>query len=494
MKYILDAKQMKAVDDYSIKKIGIPSVVLMERAALAVAEVIEQKCDESAFVAVVCGTGNNGADGLAIARLLSQKGYAVDIILTLEDKKHSDEYDIQLNIVKNMGLNIYHNSIEKEYTIIVDAIFGIGLSRNVDGNVSKLIDDINNANAFKVAVDVPSGINATTGKVCGNAVKADITVTFGYNKLGMLLYPGKMYAGKLVCKDIGFVADIDKNVFTLEKTDLINIPKKKEYSNKGSYEKVLIVAGSDKISGALTLSTMAAYRSGASYVKVYTHKANELIIKQAVPEAIVTVYEKYSDEEFAKMLDWAKVIVIGPGISTDENAIKMVKATLTAADKNVIADADAINIIANNTEILTNSKANVILTPHLLEASRLMGVNINEIKDDIMGVAQSISDRFNAICVLKDAYTVVANSQKKVYINEVGNAGMAKAGSGDVLAGIIAGLLSNKIPLFDAACYGVFTHSLAGIYAAEQLGEYSMKPTDVIANLSKVFNEGMNGE
>jgi len=507
--YVLDSRQMKQVDNLSIKKFGMPSVVLMERAALGVVGLVESKFSRSDRIISICGSGNNGADGIATARILGEKGYDVTILMvgtgTLEG-------EMQLSIAKKSGIKIKRYTRNKiklnEYNLIIDAVFGIGLSRNIEGKFADLVLAMNDSKSKVISVDVPSGINATTGQIMGNAVKADYTVTFGYKKIGLLLYPGADYAGKIKVTDIGFPRDvikkISKKAFIYTKDDINLIPKRMKNSNKGMYGKILVIAGSEYIGGAACLAGLSAYRSGAGLVKVLTHENNRDGILKVVPEALISTYNSNYDFEqieriISNELDWASCIIIGPGISKSKIAVMLTKYVIGNTRVPTIIDADALNIIA---DMISNTKtgeniftsedgAAFILTPHIGEMERISNFNKATIKSDPIKYAEAFVKYFstiyatnlNIICIMKDARTIVTDSNGNTYINTSGNSGMAKGGSGDVLTGIIAGLISNKMSYFDASCMGVYVHGLAGDESAIKKGEYGMKAGDIIDNI-----------
>ncbi len=534
MKWLLNSRQMKSVDEYSINNIGIPSLVLMERAALAVKDRILSMsgtaCCASARnlrVLCICGRGNNGADGLAAARLLSQAGFEAEIMLAGGDKEGTSEYETQRRIVKNMGL-VHRNSVHmKEYDYIVDAIFGIGLSRDVTGVYRDIIENINQAkNAAPhikvVSVDIPSGISADDGKVMGTAVKADETVTFGYNKLGMVMFPGAEYAGNVTVADIGF-ADInfankaadsmsliekcsyekysqekcctELAAYTYTVEDIKNIPKRRADVDKGKCGKILIAAGSKNMGGAACMSAGAAYRSGAGLVRVYTHVNNREILLGAVPEAVPVVYSDiYTDEDKNALkvsCRWADCIVVGPGLSCDDTARRILRTILENADgKVVIMDADALNIVAAHKDFRELVACGCIITPHVGEMSRLLETDVQSIKENPVESAITLANELSVTCVLKDARTVVTDG-KHIYINTTGNSGMATAGSGDVLTGIMAGMASAGFDTyFDAAAMAVNVHGVSGDMCRSRLGAYGMKAWDIIERLPEVYRIG----
>lgn len=526
MEYILDAGQMKEVDDKSINVAGIPSMVLMERAALAVRDAVLKDIggqDIAAFkVLCVCGTGNNGADGLAAARQLSCEGLAVTVLDLgigedgVTQKNGTAEYAAQKKILDYFDVEIRNSVHLYEYDYIVDAIFGIGLSRQVEGRYKEIIESINEAreasNIRVVAVDIPSGVNAGSAEIEGVAVKADITVTFGYKKMGMMLYPGREYCGQCEVVDIGFVRMESVSVYTYTQEDLFSIPKRNEKINKGGCGKALIIAGSKNIAGAACMSAAAAYRSGCGMVKVFTHENNRGVLTNHVPEALCYSYSpEISESELRTALkkdtEWSDTVILGPGLSTDALAGRIVKYTLENLlnkENNSVAvliiDADALNIIASDIQLkelvraVAQTDIEVVITPHIVEMSRILGKSVDKIKQNPVKCAKQAADKLGVICVLKDAVTIVCErdshdmSGYKVYINNSGNAGMATAGSGDVLTGVIAGMVNAGFTeIFKAVTMGVYVHGLAGDFAREKYSQIGMKAMDEADMLPEVF-------
>lgn len=537
MRYVLDAASMKNVDSYSINTLGIPSVVLMERAALSVTEAIESnvKGNIHTDIICVCGRGNNGADGLAVARQLYLKGYNVDVYI-INSHASTKEFDIQLNIIKNLGIECINSPDFSKYGVIVDALFGNGLSRELAGEARIVVDTINkcstsvhsqytqnsdnNGNRLVVAVDIPSGISASTGVVMGSAVNADITVTFGFEKIGHILYPAASYCGKIIRKDIGFAQypDMTRDIFTYDYSDISDmLPLRKPDGNKGTFGKALVIAGSRLYGGAAVLSSRAAARIGAGLVRTLTHISNRTAVITGNMECIVDTYD--TDEECGdfvkntetlvdKCICWADVVCIGPGLSMEESAVKLVRSV--SAKKNIkkLYDADALNIIAQYKIELDGSNddvdyeaggnsgnasykddmsdKNVVVTPHIGEMSRLTGLDIAMIKNNPIDTARTYSREHNCVCVLKDARTIVSDGER-VYINMSGNDGMATGGSGDVLSGIITGLMAQGLTTFEASALGVYIHGCAGDEAALSNGKYSMVAGDIIDNIKNVL-------
>lgn len=492
MKYVLDAAMSKEVDRYTIENAGVPSAVLMERAALAVAEKtagLAVRFGSSVKVCAVCGCGNNGADGIAAARILTWQGLRVDIIIVGNRDKASEEFLLQEKIAVNSRMTFNDISEIPAYNIIIDAVFGTGLSREVTGEYCDVINRINASGALVVSVDIPSGVDSTTGAVLGNAVSANETVTFGYNKQGLMFYPGREIAGNITVADIGFCPEAIRKLnpaMYFTRDDIKKIPVRLPYSNKGTYGRTLVVAGSPGMSGAAYMAAAAAYRSGAGLVEIFTEKSNCQILGTLLPEAIVTGYAgEDAAELLKKSMERADFIIIGPGLSQSSQAECLVAEVMKRAEVPIIADADALNIMSKSDSLLKNHKSDVIITPHVGEMARLSGFDRNHIKGQLMETAVSVAGEYNVICVLKDAVTVVAEpgGRQRRYINNSGCAAMSKGGMGDVLTGVIAGMLSVGIEPFSAAAMGVYVHGLAGQEAASGHNSHGVTATDVIEKL-----------
>ena len=497
MEFLVTAAQMKQCDEYTIRSIGIPSMVLMERAALAVVEEMQKERLDLSSVLVVCGAGNNGGDGFAVARLLDEQGIRVTVAFEGKESSLTEETFRQKNICMKCGIKPCSNYREREYTVIVDALFGVGLSRLVEGHYAELLDWINRQNAVRIAVDIPSGVSADSGKILGTAVKADLTVTFAYRKQGHILYPGTEYCGRVVRRDIGITADGLRHAvtaFTYGEDDLTRVAQRKPYSNKGTYGKVLLIAGSRCMSGAAYLSALAAYRSGSGLVHVFTQECNRTIIQSCLPEAILTTWEedKLPDEKLVSALDWADVIGIGPGLGRGVMTGHILEYVLEHWQKPLVIDADGLNELSNYREKLLATKAKVIVTPHIGEMMRLTGMQKEEILDDICRAASDFAEKFHVICVLKDARTVVTDGTR-IYLNTSGNNGMAAGGSGDVLTGLITGLLAQGMQKFEAAALGVYVHGLAGDLACQRKGCYGMMAGDIAEQIGEVLKKAEDG-
>lgn len=509
MRYLTDSHTMKSVDACSIQEFGIPSVVLMERAALGVSAflrriIAENKEKESSIkVVCVCGSGNNGADGIAVARQLNENGICVDVVLA-GTSSGTDEYRLQKSIAEKLGIQCaeYDSNIDfAEYDYIVDAIFGIGLSRKIEGRYAKIIQAVNSARdkgtAKVVAVDIASGISADNGQIQGVAVCADYTVTFGYNKTGIMFYPGASYSGSVEVVNAGFVTDdilhrkVEDfgSVFTYDDEDMGRLIVRKPDSNKGTYGRTLIIAGSKNMGGAAILSASAAYRSGTGLVKVLTHEVNKTALLCRMPECLISTYQDNMPlaTELKTDFEWAKSIAAGPGLSMNGVAAEITRYVLERDDKVRILDADALNIIAaEHIDYKGSSEGKIIITPHIMEMSRLTGKTVTDIKEHMIETAKEYAIEHSCICVLKDARTVVTDGHK-VYINCTGNDGMSTGGCGDVLTGLISGMTAMGLDAFEAACLSVYVHGKAGDYAAADKGRAGMTAADISEAIAYVL-------
>lgn len=513
MKYALGSGQMKAIDRYTIETVGIPSMVLMEKAAMAVVRHTKELCSEKDTILAVCGYGNNGGDGIAAARILFMEGYSVAITMVGEKERATKETKQQLKIAKKLGIPMIRKVKWEEYTVIVDAIFGIGLTRTVAGEFRKTIEAMNQAGKKVVSVDVPSGVSADDGKVLGIAVNADVTVTFGYQKTGCLLFPGSEHAGKVYVEEIGFAKGgltEPPTRFYFDETPEALLPVRKKNSNKGTYGKVLVIAGSKNMSGAAYFAATAAYRMGSGLVRILTAQENREILQRQIPEAILTTYETLEDgiseEDVASIkeaVSWASVIVLGPGLGMSAMSARIVNYVICECKVPLVIDADGLNIISRLvTEKVPAEEgvegrirylsellpAGTILTPHKKELSLLTGISLADLVSCLIDSSAPCTYNNELIYVKKDVRTIVSFGSSD-YINVSGNDGMATAGSGDVLAGMIAGLLAQGEAPKMAAMTGCFLHGLAGDAAAKKKGPRSMLASDILEAIPEVLQK-----
>ena len=491
MIYLPTGEQMRRADLYTIEEIGVPSMVLMERAALEVVRCMEEEQLDFRKVLVICGSGNNGGDGYAIARLLHLKGHDVTIFFAGNSQKRSEENTQQAKIAAHYEIPVITNLGTEEYSVIIDALFGTGLKREVTGHYREVLCSVNQMAGKKVAVDLPSGIHDTTGARMGIAFCADLTVAIAFPKRGLFLQEGNVCAGKILTGDIGISSETFSEgtvTFGYEKQDLfLGFPKRKKNSHKGSYGKVLMIAGSKGMSGAAYLSAKAAYAVGAGLVQIYTHEENRVILQQLLPEAIITTYDTFDSEQLEKLIQWADLIGIGCGLGKSDTAERVMQYTLKRALVPCVVDADGINILSKHMEWIEETNALIVLTPHMKEMSRMLQCSVKELIEQRMEKLHAFVERYKVVCVLKDARTLVAKEHQNTYLNLSGNAAMAKAGSGDVLAGVIVGILAQQCEPYTSACLGVFLHGLAGDMARDKKGAYSVLASDLVAEISSVL-------
>lgn len=499
MKKIVSGNEMKALDAFTINEMKVSSLVLMERAALAVVDELLSGAYDVKKILIVCGSGNNGGDGVAAARILHLKGYDVSLWEAGNPEKYSEGMKAQREIAGNYQLKFVTNPECSEYTVIVDAVFGVGLAREITGRYQEIIEKINRSGRPVIAVDIPSGIHSDTGNVMGCAVRAAATVTFAYTKAGILLGMGQTYSGKVVTADIGIYEPKSQGRLSvpllceMESSDLNRLPKRREDGNKGTFGKVLLIAGSKNMAGAAFLAGMASLRSGCGMLKIYTAEENRNFLLSSLPEAMLSVYGEEPDiEQLAKDMQWADVIGVGPGLSMNPPANEILQYVLKEkGTKPCVLDADALNLLSLHMSLLEEAAFPCILTPHLGEFSRLSGQSITEIRRDPVESVRTFSNRYGVTCVCKDARTLTVMPDGTGYINTSGCSALATAGSGDVLTGLLLGILAQTpghceievIPMT------VYLHGLLGTRAAARLSKGGVTARDLIEELIKIEKE-----
>ena len=505
--------------DEDAQKLGISGMILMERAALSTAEFIKDRlltADKDKKVIAICGSGNNGGDGIACARILYEWGFNVEIFVVGKEEKFTGQTRAQVDLAVNSeaDLKIVEPSElitdrdDFKNVIVIDAIFGVGFKGKLEGDLEKLARYLNMFNSVKVAIDIPSGVNGSNGRVESTAIKCDYTITFGVNKTGIAVYPGKDYAGEVIVADIGFpkkaLESVSYNNFTFDKSDIeYFLPERKEYSNKGDFGKILIVAGSEEMCGASYLSALAAYRSGAGLVRIFTPKGNRISLQNLIPEAILTTYddspetdmEADTEEKLYKAVkEWADAVVIGPGLGLSKRSKSIVKKVVEISEVATIIDADGLRLFREVTEEKENRKLDLkkdlrtgfVLTPHIKELADLLYLSKEDVKDDIIGIAEELK-YCSGMVVIKEARTVVVG-EGRCYINDSGNSAMAKAGSGDVLTGIIAALMvGDKLRPFMMVALGVYIHGLAGDILKEKKGNHGILARELADEAAEVI-------
>jgi hydroxyethylthiazole kinase-like uncharacterized protein yjeF len=516
---ILTAEAMREVDRSAIEGLGIPSLVLMENAALGVVDAIGEAAGpigaaESA--AIFCGPGNNGGDGLAVARHLAVRGWEVAVFLVgglaSGGKTLSGDAAAQLAICRKMGLSLVEVDSEgdaeealaaaAEYDLIVDALFGTGLARPLSGLFALLVEGINDLALPVVAVDLPSGLNGSRAEPLGPHVRADLTVTFAAPKVAHVLAPAADAAGELVIADLGIpprlieeAAEPGGRLYLLVGEELAGrLPPREAGGHKGDYGHVLLVAGSPGKAGAAILAARAAVRSGAG------------LVTAAVPEAILQTVDLGSIESMTlalpnveaasavrKAAEGKSVLALGPGLGNEPDVVAFIREAALAAELPLVLDADGINAFAGSAGSLSARQAPTVLTPHPGELGRLLGISTQEVQADRLGAARRAAAETNAVVVLKGSRTLIAEPCGDVWVNPTGNPGMATGGSGDVLTGLVAGLIAQRgaygLEIRDAVLLAVYLHGLAGDLAVRKLGENALAAGDLVDFLPPAFAE-----
>lgn len=491
---IFSAEQIKEGDNFTIMKEPITSINLMERAAEVCVHWLIHQFQNNEIFYIFCGNGNNGGDGLAIARLLYVKGYDAHVFF---DGSHSTSSQVQLNLqkVKDIsGINII-NFIDcktfnfKPNGVAIDTLFGIGLNRKIEGVLAEIVQKLNAISMSKIAIDIPSGLFADRDFSEDSVVfKADHTLSFQFWKKSFLHPETGEFCGKIHILDIGinaeFIENEPSNNFVIDDVLIHQIYQpRNDFSNKGTFGNSTIIAGSFGKIGAAVLATKSALRSGSGITKTLAPKCGYDILQINCPEAMfISGGENYIDD--IDVTD-SSVIGIGPGLGTDLITEKVLLIFLKNCRNPLVVDADALNIISKNSKNLKLIPHNSIITPHPKEFERLFGKTENSFKR--LELARKKAVELGIYIVLKDHHTQIITPEDQVYYNITGNSGMAKGGSGDALLGIITSLLAQNYSSKDAAIFGVWLHGKAGDLAAEKFSKEAMLPTDLIDELGNVF-------
>jgi len=481
------ANQVNELDRITIEEMGITGVCLMERAGSAAFALLQSRWPNAHRIAVLCGVGNNGGDGYVLARLAYLVGYEVTVLQLGDINKLKDEARITFEAMKDVGLSVQVFA-EKKLSIvdvIVDALFGIGLSRKVSGQWRTAIEALYRCNCPILSIDIPSGLHADTGSVMGIAVRADATISFIGLKQGLFTGEGPEYCGEIYFDDLQVPHAIYKQakstVARLDHETLrTTFHRRPRTAHKGHFGHVLVIGGDKGLTGATRLAAEAALRVGAGKVSVATRTAHANLLNLTCPE--IMSHGAETTEELAYLLEQATVVAIGPGLGQSIWARSMLEA-VKAFSKPLVIDADALNLLARMPFRFPNG----ILTPHPGEAARLLETTTSEIQADRFAAVHALQLRFGGVCILKGAGTLIANDTGHISVCMAGNPGMATGGMGDVLTGIIAGLLAQGFALLDAAKLGVCLHGKAGDQAALE-GERGLLPSDLFRWLRYYVN------
>ena len=501
---------MRMIDKSAVEYGGIPSIVLMENAAIAcVNEALKHDCVKSAVI--FCGKGNNGGDGFAVARHLHNKGIKVSVYLVCGSDFSGDAL-INYEIISRMGVRIVElndtdllNLYISNADITIDAIFGTGIHGEITGLAAEVIEEINKNSRFTLSVDIPSGISADTGEICGICVNADVTVTFAAYKTGLLMFPGADFAGRIVTADISIPEYIIDNMninVNISDRRLVNklLPVRRKNTHKGDYGKILIIGGSAGMTGACTMAANAALRSGAGLVTAAVCDKLNPIFEEKLTEPM-TLPLPSSDghldrsciSKLINVINSYDVCLFGPGLGRSDDICDILAALLKASGIPMIIDADGLYALAKKPSMLEECGCSLILTPHEQEASRLFGCSLDYISADRLGTSMSYATQNSVTLILKGAHTIVTSPAGEQYININGNNGMACGGSGDVLAGMTAAFAAQCPDETSAAVLAVYLHAAAGDLAAEKYGEASLTPTDMLDCIGNALTDLKNG-
>lgn len=504
-------QEIREIDRKAIEEYGIPGLVLMENAGSRIFQNLKNIYPDLRLkkIIVFAGSGNNGGDGFVVARHLYNYGVKVRVLLLSLFNKIKGEARVNLDIIDKMGVELIEiESIDPEEIqqsirdsdLIIDAILGTGLQGKVTGLKAKIIDFINMANKEVIAVDVPSGLNSDTGKIEGPCVKATYTITLALPKIGLLLYPGAGCTGKIIVEDIGIPVNLlnrKKLKINMITKDMVRsfLPIRLTYVHKGSFGKVLMLAGSVGMTGAAYLASEAAMRSGAGIVVLGIPRSLNPIMEVKLTEVMtfpLAETEKQSlredtEETILELMENFSVLGIGPGISRQLETQRLVRNIIKKSTIPLVIDADAIYALSEDPTILKKTKTPLVITPHPGEMAKLINKDINYILDNQLDITRDVAQEFGGVVVLKGARTIIANKEGEAYINIGDNSGMATGGSGDVLTGIISSLIAQGADNLLAAIAGVYIHSLAGNLARDIKGERGMVAGDILSQVPQAF-------
>ncbi len=504
MKKIYNTKMMRELE-LKAGSLGISPLILMENASIGVVNCLKKLKDvKNKKILVICGRGNNGGDGMAVVRHLKNSGAVVNMVLIDDDKKFSIETEINFNILKNMGIQIVLTSEREEKInalfnsseILIDAIFGTGLTRGVEGVYREYIEKINKSGKFTVSIDIPSGINSDTGEIMGCAVKSNFTVALGYLKLGHILFPGREYCGNIEVVDISLSCSLETNYFLIDNEEIRILKKRSPNTHKGIYGHMVVIGGSRGKTGAVAMAAKAGLRAGAGLVTIVCPEELNNILETLSLEVMTYPLKgstdildvEYFDEIEGILLD-KECIVLGPGMGQNERTVNFFQKLLRTVNCPVVIDADGINCLSVNRDILKNLKYPVVLTPHPGEMARLVGENISSILNKPVDYVLKFAGEYNCHVVLKGATTIYADPSGNVYFSTYGNPGMATAGTGDVLSGIIGSFISQRYKIGEAIRLSLLLHGMAGDLAKDEVGEYGLNATDIIKSLPLVLKK-----
>ena len=505
---ICTREQMREMDRQTIEGVGIAGIILMELAGRKAAHLLHQYAltqlgRRAKTVAIFCGGGNNGGDGYVMARYLDSLGYDVDVMLLVDPQSVTGDAWTNLEIVRRLRPTLLMlrdrvpditvdslHELLPNYDIYVDALLGTGLETDVRGNYRHVIDYMNERPGIKLAVDVPSGLDANTGWPLGVAFEADLTATFGFGKNGLYLDPGREYAGTVHVVDIGILPETADEIgmagelLTAKDLAEFSYPRP-THSHKGDFGHVGLIAGSREMPGAATMSVGAALSSGVGLTTVATRESVRPIVAARYPEAMISPSLPEVDHlgdatALRQFFDRKSALGVGPGLGREPLVAELLELVLLEANCPVVLDADALNVLAHQLELLDTTLCPVIVTPHPGEMARLSGLPADKGLRDPVAWAREFAEQSGVFVILKFSTTVLAAPDGRYAINTSGNPGMATGGSGDVLTGLLAGLLATGVGLWEACRLAVFGHGRAGDIAASSKGQRALRAGHLI--------------
>ncbi len=488
---VLTNAEMRAADRRAIDELGIPAALLMEHAGRAVAEVVLAKAAAAARVAVVCGSGNNGGDGFACARWLREHGRGVRVYLARGRPAAGGEAALHLELLEKLGGEVVPAAPEiAAADVVVDALLGTGVERAIAGGMAEVVAWMNAA-PLRVAVDVPSGLSVDTGRAAGAVVRADVTVTLAFPKVGILTWPGCELAGEVWIADIGIpraLGDGARIGWTHAGDMAPLVPRRGEGDHKGTNGHALVIAGSPGKTGAALLAAEACVRGGAGLTTLATDPACFQAVQGRVRE-VMTAPLDVDEGALAALLGGKRAVVWGPGMPTTPEAGELLRRSLPRLGVPAVLDADGLNHLAGDVAAARAATAPLVLTPHPGEAARLLGRTTADVQADRLAAARAVAGATGAVVVLKGARTVVAAPDGRAALNASGNPGLGTGGTGDVLAGLLGALLAQGLAPWDAARLGVYLHGLAGDLAAAEVGPVGMSAGDLLPRIPRVADK-----
>lgn len=497
MMKISTVSEMRAFDKAALVQFGIPELLLMENAGLASYEVLMSQCGIAgkSFV-VLAGIGNNGGDGFVVARKILSGGGSVKVFILGEASKYKGPALINLEIISKMPIDIIEVSTARTIRrdiagadVIVDAIFGTGLTREVEGLHKEIIEEVNSSKKIILSLDIPSGINADTGQVMGCAVRANYTVTFGLPKIGNLLMPGFHYCGRLFVTHISFPPSLyDSDSLKVALNDPLSLPPRDPDGHKGDFGQALFIAGAKGYYGAPHFAALSFMKAGGGYSRLATPESITPFIASLGSEIVFLPQEETASGSISlknktrllEISDKMDFVVLGPGLSLNEETSMLTRELARRIKKPLLIDGDGITAISKDLTCIRKRKAPTILTPHLGEMARITGIPATDIDIDRIGTLRKAAGQLGAIIVLKGAHSLIGCPDGRVFVNLSGNSGMATAGSGDVLTGTIAAMYGLGLSLEDAVRKGVFIHGASGDLAAQEIGEDGITAQDIL--------------